>query len=64
LVTKVGVNIEPVGYGSRIQLKDGPFPLDQPGVIDAWAVALEHWSEAIAMLRAHVDFSVDLRRRG
>jgi uncharacterized protein YndB with AHSA1/START domain len=64
LVTKVGVNVEPVGYGSRVQLEDGPFPLDQPGVIDAWAVALEHWSEALAMLRAHLDFSVDLRWRG
>ena len=64
LVTRVNVNIEPVGYGSRVQLEDGPFPLDQPGVIDAWAEALEHWSEAFAMLRAHLDFSVDLRSRG
>jgi uncharacterized protein YndB with AHSA1/START domain len=63
LVTKVDVTIEPVGYGSRVRLEDGPFPLDQPGVIEAWTVALEHWSEAIAMLRAHLDFSVDLRRR-
>ena len=64
LVTRVDVNVEPVGYGSRVQLEDGPFPLDQPGVIDAWAVALEHWGDALAMLRAHLDFSVDLRWRG
>jgi uncharacterized protein YndB with AHSA1/START domain len=63
-VTRVNVNIESVGYGSRVQLEDGPFPLDQPLAIDAWAMALEHWTEALAMLRAHLDFSVDLRNRG
>jgi hypothetical protein len=36
LVTRVDVNIAPVGYGSRVQLADGPFPLHQAGVIDAW----------------------------
>ena len=61
LVTKVTVTIDPAGYGSRLVLEDGPFPLDQPGVIDAWAEAIESWSEALAMLRAHLDFSVDLR---
>ena len=62
-VTTARVTIEPAGYGSRIELEDGPFSLDQPGVIDAWAEALESWSEALAMLRAHLDFSVDLRTR-
>jgi uncharacterized protein YndB with AHSA1/START domain len=63
LITTARVTIEPAGYGSRFELLDGPFPLDQPGAIDAWAEALEHWSEALAMLRAHLDFSVDLRPR-
>lgn len=48
-------------YGSRLELEGGPFPLDQPGAIEAWAEAIEGWSEALAMLRAHLDFSVDLR---
>lgn len=63
LVTDVRVAIGPVGYGSRLELTDGPFPLDQPGALDAWARATEHWSVALTMLRAHLDFSVDLRRR-
>jgi uncharacterized protein YndB with AHSA1/START domain len=63
LVTRVNVSIKPVGYGTRVQLEDGPFPIDQPGVIDAWAMAIEHWSEAMAMLRAQLDFSVDIRGR-
>lgn len=64
LVTTVHVSIDPVGYGSRLELVDGPFPLDQPGAIDAWAETIETWAEALAMLRAHLDFSVDLRPRG
>lgn len=31
LVTTVRVTIEPAGYGTRLELEDGPFPLDQPG---------------------------------
>jgi len=61
LITKVSVTIDPAGYGSRLSLEDGPFPLDQSGAIDAWAEAIESWSEALAMLRAHLDFSIDLR---
>jgi uncharacterized protein YndB with AHSA1/START domain len=64
LVTAVRVTIEPAGYGTRLELEDGPFPLDVPGVIDAWAEAIEIWSDALAKLRAHLDFSVDLRPRG
>ncbi|MFI5255148.1 MAG: SRPBCC domain-containing protein [Candidatus Limnocylindrales bacterium] len=64
LVTGVRVAIAPAGYGSRLELVDGPFPLDRPGAIDAWAEAIEGWSEALALLRAHLDFSVDLRPRG
>jgi hypothetical protein len=63
LVTTVRVTIDPVGYGTRLALEDGPFPLDQPGVVDAWAEAIREWSEALALLRAHMDFSVDLRTR-
>jgi len=63
LVTRVRVTIEPVGYGSGLDLEDGPFPLDQAGALDAWAMAIEHWTDALAQLRAHLDFSVDLRRR-
>ncbi len=64
LVTDTRITIDPVGYGSRIELQDGPFPLDLPGAIDAWAEAVETWSDALAKLRAHIDFSVDLRPRG
>jgi uncharacterized protein YndB with AHSA1/START domain len=64
LVTEVRVAISPVGYGSLLELEDGPFLLDSPGAIDAWAEAIEIWSEALTMLRAHLDFSVDLRPRG
>jgi uncharacterized protein YndB with AHSA1/START domain len=64
LITTVQVTIDPAGYGSRLELVDGPFPLDEAGAIDAWAAALETWAEALAMLRAHLDFSVDLRPRG
>jgi uncharacterized protein YndB with AHSA1/START domain len=63
LVTTVRVTIEAAGYGSRLALEDGPFPIDQPGAFDAWAKSIEGWSEALAMLRAHLDYSVDLRWR-
>ena len=63
LVTTVTVTIRPAGYGSRLELTDGPFPLEEPGGIDAWAEALQGWAEALAMLRAHLDFSVDIRPR-
>ncbi len=62
-VTDVRVTIDPAGYGSRLELVDGPFPLDEPSAIDAWATATEVWSDALAKLRAHLDFSVDLRPR-
>ena len=64
LVTAVRVAIEPAGYGSVLELEDGPFPLDAPGAIDAWGRAIELWSDALAKLRAHLDYSVDLRPRG
>jgi uncharacterized protein YndB with AHSA1/START domain len=62
-VTTVRITFEPAGYGTLMTLGDGPFPLDRPGGVDAWAEGLQGWSEALAMLRAHLDFSVDLRTR-
>ena len=63
LVTTVRVTIVPSGYGTRLRLEDGPFPLAQPGGLDAWAESLQAWSEALVMLRAYLDFSVDIRPR-
>ena len=64
LLTDARITIDPVGYGTRLELEDGPFPLDLPGAIDAWAEAIETWTDALAKLRAHIDFSVDIRPRG
>jgi uncharacterized protein YndB with AHSA1/START domain len=63
LVTTVRVTLARSGYGTLLELEDGPFPIDEPGVVDAWAEALEGWGEALTMLRAYVDFSVDIRAR-
>jgi uncharacterized protein YndB with AHSA1/START domain len=63
LVTTVAVKVEPVGYGSRVELEDGPFALDTPGGIDAWAAAIATWAEALTMLRAQLDMSADVRER-
>ncbi|HEY7942626.1 MAG TPA: SRPBCC domain-containing protein [Candidatus Limnocylindrales bacterium] len=63
LVTRVAVTIRPLGYGCRLDLEDGPFPLGATKDLDAWARAIEHWTTALAQLRAHLDFSVDLRWR-
>jgi uncharacterized protein YndB with AHSA1/START domain len=64
LVTTATIRLERDGYGSRLFLEDGPFPLDQPGGLEAWAEAIEGWADALARLRAFVDFSIDLRMRG
>jgi uncharacterized protein YndB with AHSA1/START domain len=61
--TTVSVRLEPAGYGTRLTLTDGPFDLRVPGVLDAYAEALEGWGEALAWLRGVVDFSSDLRTR-
>jgi uncharacterized protein YndB with AHSA1/START domain len=60
--TEVTVDLQPYGYGTRLNLKDGPFDLAVDGVIDAYAEALEGWGEALTNLRARVDYSIDLRR--
>lgn len=61
-ISTVTVDITPRGYGSTVTLEDGPFDLTVPGVLEAYAECLEGWGEALAHLRAVVDFSVDLRR--
>jgi uncharacterized protein YndB with AHSA1/START domain len=61
--TEVTIKLEPRGYGTRLSLTDGPFDVSRPGVLDAYAEALEGWGEALAHLRASVDFSVELRHR-
>jgi len=63
LVTTVRITVERVGYGSRIQLEDGPFPIGEPDGMDAWAAAIETWAVALTMLKAHLDHSVDVRWR-
>jgi uncharacterized protein YndB with AHSA1/START domain len=63
LVTTVRIAVQPVGYGSRVELADGPFPIDAPGGLDAWVAAVGTWAEALTMLRAHLDYSVDVRPR-
>jgi uncharacterized protein YndB with AHSA1/START domain len=62
LVTTVTVTVVPRGYGSVVTVEDGPFDLSKAGVLDAYADCLSGWGEALANLRAVIDFSVDLRR--
>jgi uncharacterized protein YndB with AHSA1/START domain len=62
LVTTVRVTVTPRGYGSVVTLEEGPFDLSIPGALDAYADCLAGWGEALANLRAVMDFSVDLRR--
>jgi len=61
VVTTVTVTINRAGYGTQVELEDGPFPIDVPEGLEAWATSLEGWGEALAMLRAQLDFSVDVR---
>jgi hypothetical protein len=63
MVSPVRISIRRSGYGTNLRLEDGPFAVDQPAGLDAWAAALQRWSEALVMLRAYVDFSVDVRER-
>jgi hypothetical protein len=62
LTTTVDVTITPRGYGSLVTVSDGPFDLAVPGALDAYGECAAGWGEALANLRAVVDFSVDLRR--
>lgn len=60
-ISEVRVRFDPRGYGTLVTLTDGAFDLLQDGVLEAYEEALAGWSEALANLRARVDFSVDLR---
>ncbi len=60
-VTTVTVSVKSVGYGSRVEITDGPFQIDGAGGLDAWAAAIATWAEALVMLRANIDMSVDVR---
>lgn len=61
MATEVDVTITPRGWGSLVRLTDGPYDVDIPTQLDAYARAIEVWAAALAQLRASVDFSVDLR---
>lgn len=63
LVTTLQVDLLPAGYGTTLQLEDGPFPIHEPRGLEAWASAIECWAEALTLLRAQLDFSVDVRQR-
>lgn len=63
LVTTVRITVRDVGYGCRVELADGPFPVDSAAGLEAWATAIRTWAEALTMLRAYLDFSVDVRPR-
>lgn len=63
LITTVRVSVHSVGYGTRVELEDGPFAIDSPEGLEAWVAATRTWAEALTMLRAHLDFSVDVRRQ-
>ncbi len=63
VVTTVRITVHPVGYGTRLELDDGPFEIDTADGLEAWATAIRTWAEAMTMLRAYLDFSVDVRRR-
>ena len=61
LVTTVTISIARRGMGSRVAIADGPFPIDEPGILDAWGDAREGWGAELAQLCAYLDYSVDLR---
>ena len=60
-VTTVTVTIRPTGTGTRVEVEDGPFDIERSGVLEAFEEALVGWGEALAGLRAQLDFFVDLR---
>lgn len=63
-LTHVRIALAPAGgAGTHLVLEDGPFDLRLPGIFDAYLEAAEGWSEALAFLRAWVDFSVEIRPR-
>jgi uncharacterized protein YndB with AHSA1/START domain len=60
--TVVTVDIRPTGWGSTVQLTDGPYDTDVEATLDEYARAIEIWAAGLTQLRASVDYSVDLRK--
>jgi uncharacterized protein YndB with AHSA1/START domain len=60
-LTEVIVDLRPRGYGTEVELRDGPFDVARPEILDAYAESRAGWAEALTLLRAYVDFTVDLR---
>jgi uncharacterized protein YndB with AHSA1/START domain len=63
LTTTATITLQPLGLGTRLALRDGPFVLAGATALDAWSVAIQAWTEAVTLLRAYLDFSIDLRPR-
>jgi uncharacterized protein YndB with AHSA1/START domain len=61
--TEFTIDLRSRGYGTELALQDGPFDVSRPELLDAYAECLEGWAEALTMLRAGLDFAVDVRRR-
>jgi uncharacterized protein YndB with AHSA1/START domain len=57
----VVVTISPRGLGSTLVLEAGAWDLSLVGALEDHLEALEGWVEALAALRAHLDYAVDLR---
>jgi uncharacterized protein YndB with AHSA1/START domain len=64
LITTITVSISPRGMGSRVAVADGPYDIEIPAALDAWAEAREGWAAGLAQLCAYLDYSVDLRMSG
>ena len=63
LVTTVTVSICAHGYGSQVELEDGPFEITDPEQLTEYGQCAEGWGEALTLLRARLDFGVDVRPR-
>lgn len=61
-ITTATVSITPRGTGSHVAIDDGPFDLSRPELVGPFADCNWGWGEALANLRAVLDYSVDLRR--
>lgn len=61
IITTTVISISRVGYGSLVEIEDGPFDLDQAGGMDVWVGAVAWWTETLVSLRAWLDFSVAVR---
>ena len=63
LVTTVRVTFAPAGYGTLLELEDGPFPPTSPGASTLGRRRSGGGARSWPRLRASMDFSVDLRER-